>query len=161
MLNSLLQTLQDLPLPTAIRQSTWMFPTVETVHVLALVLVVSSILMVDLRLVGVTLRERHVDELINRVLPGTWASFALAVVTGSLLFSSNAVTYTQNRAFQIKFVLMFLAGLNMAVFHLGAHRRIKSWDPERLPPAEARIAGGASILLWTGIVFAGRWVGFL
>ncbi len=156
----ILLAIENSAVGTAIRQSAWLFPTVETAHVAALALVLSAIGVVDLRLAGVTLRERGVDELMRAVLPGAWVSFVLAAITGAALFASNAVTYAGNPAFQIKVALLLLAGVNMAVFHLGAQRRIAHWDPQTLPPAAARVAGGLSLLLWIGVVFAGRWIGF-
>ncbi len=158
---SIFETIEALPFATAIRQSGWLFPTIETAHVLFLVLVLSAIAVVDLRLAGITLKERGVDDLMKRALPGAWVSFVLASITGALLFASTATSYVENKAFLIKVVLLALAGLNMAVFHLGAYRKMHLWDPEALPPVAARTAGAISLALWIGVVFAGRWIGFL
>jgi hypothetical protein len=159
-MESLLLGIENSAVGTAIRQSTWLFPTIETVHVAALVLVISAIGVVDLRLAGLTLRERGVDELMRAVLPGAWVSFVAAAITGAALFAGNAVSYAGNPAFQLKALFLLLAGANMAVFHLGAHKRLAHWDPEGLPPLAARAAGAVSLLLWVGVVFAGRWIGF-
>ena len=95
------------------------------------------------------------------MLPCTWAAFAAAVLTGSLLFSSNAFNYAHNSCFQAKFVFLCLAGINMAVFHLGAGRAIARWGASpQSTPLPARIAGAASLLLWIGVVTFGRWTGF-
>src|SRR5579859_8287284 len=94
--------LQDLKFPTAIRESDWLFPTIETVHVLALVLVVGSILMVDLRLLGIIDRARSVRSITAERLPVTWSAFAVAAIAGSLLFSSKAVTYYDDLPFRLK-----------------------------------------------------------
>lgn len=144
-----------------IRQSTWIFPTIETVHVVSLVLVAGTIALVDFRLLGWASRGQSAADVIERVLPATWAAFGVAVLSGGLLFSSNAVTYAGNVPFRIKMVLLFLAGVNMAVFHIGAHRRIAEWGHRGKPPLNARIAGALSLVLWTAIIFAGRWIGFL
>ncbi len=157
----LFAAIEALPLSTAIQASAWMFPTIETLHVLFLVLVLSAIAMVDLRLAGVTLKERGVDELMRRTLPGAWVSFVGAVITGLLMFVSSATTYGTNAAFWLKMVLLALAGVNMVVFHLGAYRKMPLWDPEALPPVAARSAALISLTLWVGVVFAGRWIGFL
>jgi hypothetical protein len=151
--------LQNLPFPTLIRESDWLFPTIETVHVLALVLVVGSISMVDLRLLGLANRSRSLGQVMAQALPWTWVAFVVAALAGSLLFSSKAVTYYSDLPFRIKMACLVLAGINMAFFHLFTHRRLGHAD-EGAPPAAARIAGGASLLLWMVIVGAGRWIGF-
>jgi hypothetical protein len=151
--------LQDLSFPSEIRESTWLFPTIETVHVLALVLVIGSILMVDFRLLGFGNRARSVRSVTAQCLPLTWASFAVAAGAGCLLFSSKAVTYFGDFPFRLKMVCLVLAGINMACFHQFAYRRVAEWD-HGSPPMGARVAGGVSLLLWTVIVGAGRWVGF-
>ena len=145
---------------TAIRESTWLFPTVETVHVLATVLVVGSIMVVDLRLLNIASRRRPVSELMNEVLPWTWIAFALAAITGSLLFSSAAVKYAKDAPFQIKMVLLILAGINMAIFHLGSYRKVALWDRASMTPTGARVAGAISLAIWVVVVGCGRWIGF-
>jgi hypothetical protein len=151
--------LQNLPFPTLIRESDWLFPTIETLHVLALVLVVGSISMVDLRLLGLANRARSVSEVMAQSLPWTWVAFVVAALAGSLLFSSKAVTYYSDLPFRIKMLCLALAGINMAFFHRFTHRRLGTSDAGA-PPAAARIAGGVSLLLWIVIVGAGRWIGF-
>lgn len=151
--------LQDLSFPTEIRESVWLFPTIETVHVFALVLVVGSIMTVDLRLLGLTNRERPFSELAGEMLPWTWTAFAIAASAGLLMFSSKALTYYGNIPFRIKMCCLLLAGINMALFHWLGTRHLEAWDRKRAPPL-AKFAGGASLLLWITIVAAGRWVGF-
>jgi hypothetical protein len=158
-LRDLCQQLQDASFPTDIRESDWLFPSIETVHVLALVLVVGSILMVDLRLLGIANRARSVRSIMAERLPLTWSAFAVAAVAGSLLFSSKAVTYYDDWPFRLKMICLALAGLNMAWFHAFTFRRVAEWDRAD-PPRAARIAGAASLILWITIVGAGRWVGF-
>lgn len=158
---SLLKLIEALPFAAAVRESTWMFPTIETVHVIALVLVVGTISVVDLRLLGLAGKDQPVGDLTARLLPGTWCAFGLAMLTGLLMFCSNAVSYGHNLAFLIKMGLLALAGLNMAAFHIGAHRTVSAWGAAVETPIAARIAGGASLALWIGVVFAGRWIGFI
>jgi hypothetical protein len=138
----------------------WLFPIVETLHVMGLALVFGSIVMVDLRLVGATSRNSTVSRLSAEVLPYTWGAFICAVVTGTLMFVSKAHVYFYNLQFQLKFLCMFLAGVNMAVFHFGAYRRVLEWDERYPPPRAARLAGALSIALWIGVIFFGRWIGF-
>jgi hypothetical protein len=154
-----LARLQDLPLPMQIRESDWLFPTIETVHVFALVLVVGTIMTVDLRLLGVANKERPFSQVAAEMLPWTWAAFAIAALAGMLMFSSKALIYYGDIPFRLKMVCLLLAGINMAMFHWLGTRHLEAWDHGR-PPRAAKLAGGASLLLWTTIVAAGRWIGF-
>jgi hypothetical protein len=138
----------------------WLFPIVETLHVIALAMVFGSVVMVDLRLAGATSRNSAVSRLSSEVLPYTWGAFSCAIVTGTLLFVSKAHVYFYNLQFQLKFLCMFLAGVNMAVFHFGAYRHVLEWDQRHPPPPAARLAGALSIALWIGVIFFGRWIGF-
>jgi hypothetical protein len=151
--------LENLAIPTAIRDSGSLFPTLETIHVLALAVVVGSIATVDLRLIGLTQKDQPAWLVTERALPWTWGGFLFAAASGLLLFSSSAVKYAANPFLLIKFGLLALAGLNMAAFHYGAGRAMTHW-PEGQAPNAARIAGGLSLVLWVAIVAAGRWIGF-
>jgi hypothetical protein len=156
-----LTQLESTSFATAIRESTWLFPTIETLHVLCIVLVVGSILIVDLRLLNLASRDRAVTELTAEVLPWTWGAFICAAIMGGLLFSSSAVKYSQNTSFRIKMVLLLCAALNMAIFHRGIYRTVEHWDRSPRIPFGARLGGGLSLVLWIGVVAAGRWTGFL
>ena len=153
--------LEATPFAMAIAESEWMFPTIETVHVLALTLVIGAIAMLDLRLIGVSRRDMRVMQLSDETLPWVWMAFVVAAITGTLMFVSAATKYYNNVPFRIKMVLLVLAGINMAVFHLGAWRAVHHWDSSFPTPRGARIAAGLSLFFWIGVVFAGRWVGFV
>lgn len=144
----------------AIRTSTWLFPTVETIHVLAITLVVGSIAMFDLRLLGLAYRDRSVSELRREILPWTWTSFACAVVAGFLMFSSDATKYFEDLPFRLKMVTLLLLGVNAAIFEFGTYRGVARWDGERNTPLAAKFAGGISLVLWILVVGFGRWIGF-
>ncbi len=138
----------------------YLFPAIETVHVLALATVFGSIFMVDLRLLGVNARRTSVSKLSSEILPWTWAAFFLAALSGSLMFISRAPTYWANPQFEAKFAAMFLAGVNMAVFHFGVFRRVGEWDLSLPTPLAARAAAALSLGLWIAVIFMGRWIGF-
>lgn len=157
---SLCTGLEKSPLGLFIAGSTWAFPTIETFHVLFLVVVVGMIAIVDLRLLGVASRDRSVSQLSTDVLPPTWGAFAGAVVTGGLLFSSKATHYLIDWSFRFKMILLALAGLNMLIFHVLTYRDVRNWDDDVITPPAARIAGALSLLLWIGVVALGRWIGF-
>ncbi len=145
----------------AISESSWLFPGIESIHVLAITLVVGSITMVDLRLLDLNLRGRPAGELIAEVLPWTWSSFAVAVCSGALLFSSNATHYWGTFPFRAKMLLLALAGLNMMVFHATTYRSVDLWGRQPPTPRVAKLSGGISLGLWIGVVTLGRWIGFV
>lgn len=158
------EQIADLPLSTAIRSGMswrWLFPTIESAHVVAIATVFGSIFLLDLRLLGVGARSARTTKYSAELLPLTWAAFALSIVTGVLLFIANAPSYVFNLQFRLKILLIVLAGVNMAVFHWGVYRRVDEWDERLPPPNAARIAGLVSICCWTSIVFLGRWIGFV
>ncbi len=159
-MSDLLNQIENSGIGTAIRESTWLFPTIETLHVLTIVLVVGSIMIVDLRLINVASRVRPVSELMNEVLPFTWIAFVFAAITGSLLFTSAAVKYAANWPFRAKMLLLIAAGINMAIFHLGSYRKVALWDRASITPTGARLAGFVSLAIWVTVVGCGRWIGF-
>jgi len=156
---ALITALEQQPFSQAIAESTWMFPCFESIHVLAITLVVGSVAMMDLRLLGIGSRNRSVSELTSSMLPWTWSAFAVALCAGGLLFCSKASTYYNNIPFRIKMVCMLFAAVNMLVFHLVTARNISAWDYGKPVPA-ARVAGALSLALWITIVATGRWIGF-
>ena len=160
-LDVLLQWLEATSVATVIRENEILFPWIESIHVLAITLVVGSIAIVDLRLLGLASLDRAVTLLTREVLPYTWGAFAVAATTGALLFSSNARTYAHNFFFQGKMILLILAGINMSVFHVFTGRGIERWGEAAVPPPFlARIAGAASLVLWVAVIGFGRWIGF-
>jgi hypothetical protein len=157
---SFLQGLYDSSVGSGIRESGVLFPWIESIHVLMATTVVGTIAIVDLRLIGYASHRRGARQLILDLLPFTWVAFALAVTTGSLMFTSNAVGYAANTQFLCKMFVLVLAGINMVIFHLTAYQRIGQWDDALAPPRGVRIAGATSLTLWIVIVFLGRWIGF-
>lgn len=139
-----------------IRESTLLYPMIETTHVLTLFLFLGMIAMLDLRLVGVGLRGVPVSEVAGRLLPWALAGFVVMAISGSLLFYSGPVRASGNIFFGIKMVLLALTGVNALVFHFTIYRRVAAWDCDALPPLRARIAGYCSLLLWSGVVICGR-----
>jgi hypothetical protein len=138
----------------------WIYPIVETFHVLSLATVYGSIAMVDLRLLGISSRDSTVSRLSSEVLPWTWIAFVCAAVTGSLMFISKAETFYGNFATRLKFMAIALAGLNMRIFHFGVYRRVNQWDNLFPTPPSARLAGFLSLLMWTTVIASGRWIGW-
>lgn len=158
---NLLKWINDTAFAEAVRESAWIFPAFESIHVVAIVLVLGSIAWLDLRLIGLTARGRAVTEISHEMLPWTWASFAVATIFGLLLFASKPVAYIGMPFFDVKMVLIMLAGLNMLFFENVTFKTVSQWDRDPLPPAQARVAGGLSLAFWLSVVVCGRLIGFV
>jgi hypothetical protein len=159
-IQSSLQAVEQTGLAAWVRENDYSFPLLECVHVASVMLVFGSICMMDLRLLGLAHRSVRATTLSHGVLPWTWLAFAVAVVSGCILMSGQARGYVVNPQFQLKMALLAAAGLNMAVFHFAVWRGVAAWDGASTPPFPARLAGGLSLALWTGVIVAGRWVGW-
>jgi len=153
--------LEQTGIGTSVRDSLWLFPIIETVHIFGIILLVGATSILDLRLMGLTFREESVSKLAKQFLPWAWAGFIIQVITGVLLFSSEATKMYTNLGFQIKMLLIVVAGLNAFVFHTLAYQSVGKWENDPVAPLSARAAGLISILLWFGIVAAGRWIAYV
>jgi hypothetical protein len=156
----LISYFEDSALADNIRENDVLFPLIESVHVVSICLVVGSILVVDLRLLGLASVSRPVSRVTSGILPLTWSAFAIAVASGGLLFISNATKYLANGYFVAKILLICAAGLNMAIFHAISARDLPKWENDKTLPRQAQFAGALSILLWVSVVTCGRWIGF-
>ena len=155
-----LKSLEDSGLASSLRSSLYYFPFLESIHVMALAVVFGTILVVDLRVLGLASRQRPFNRMSSELLRLTWGAFAVSVLTGALMFTTNARVYAHNTAFQVKMLLLLCAGINMAVFHLTAGKKVASWDTARAAPAIGRSTAALSIALWVAIIFTGRVIGF-
>ena len=159
-LSQFFQFLNDSNLGVTIRENDYLFPSIESLHVLADAVVFGSIAMVDLHLLGLTFKRSEFTKVSTELLPFTWFAFVLALVSGVLLFISNAVNYSANTFFQVKILLLLLAGLNMMVFQHLISKDHHRWAQASQIPSSARLAGFISLSLWLGIILCGRWIGF-
>ncbi|MBZ5686873.1 MAG: hypothetical protein LAP86_17750 [Acidobacteriia bacterium] len=155
------QWLDQTAVGSTIRQSLWLFPAIETVHLLGMAALVGTITLLDLRLLGWVTPERRVSQMAARLLPWAWLGFGVQVVTGVLLFSSEAVKIYGNPAFRLKMLFLLLAGVQALIFQTVVSRKLPAWDERPSLPVIAKVMGMVSILLWIAIVTAGRFIGFV
>jgi hypothetical protein len=156
----LCQWIESTPVANGIREGLWWFPFIETIHTLGIILVAGTILILDLRLLGVIFRKQSVSDIAQQVLPLTWSGFAVMLISGSFLFCPEAVKCYQSTFFRIKLVLLLLAGLNALAFHFTIYRNVTTWGDRPVPPLRARLAGLLSITFWIAIIAAGRALGY-
>ena len=137
-------------------ESRYMYLIVLTVHVLTLCMLVGITAMLDLRLLGLTLRGVPASEVLTRLLPWAVAGFVVMVTSGAFLFYADPVMKYRNIFFRLKMVTLMLATLNACVFHRGTYRDVTDWDLDPLPPRGARMAAGLSLALWAVMITLGR-----
>ena len=160
-MSELLYTLETSQAAIWVKTSTWAYPLLETAHVIGLGLLFGAVFVLDLRLMGVG-RVLPLSPLARHLLPWVWAGFFVNLVSGSLLFISDAAEFFANTAFRIKIALIVLAGLNAAYFHIRAYRYAVEVDPaQHNIPRASIVAALVSITLWIGVITAGRMIAYV
>jgi Family of unknown function (DUF6644) len=142
----------------AIRTTPWMYPTFETLHYIGLSLLVGGIMLIDLRVLGFA-RSLSLRSMIG-LLPFVWVGFIINATTGSLLFIYGATNFGPNKMFQLKMVLMVIAGLNALAFDLAVRRSSFDWVTADRPPPYVKVFATLSFALWLCVVTAGRWMAY-
>lgn len=152
---NLLEGLEKTTLAIAIRQSAWMYPWLEILHISGIVLLVGAAFLFDLRLLGFSKNlpvTALVDYLINWSHKGLW----MVIPTGLLLFICNAKTLGFDPIFWIKMVLIILAGLNAEKFHRYTLTSVSSWNKYVDTPVSAKLSAIFSIIAWFAVIACGR-----
>ena len=144
----------------AMRHWIWLYPIVEIVHIVGFVILVGAAVMFDLRLLGLS-RGLPVSAMARHHLPWARAALLLVVPSGFLMFMAHATEFAANPAFQLKLTLLAAAGLNALLFHRGAFRKVGGWEADATVPGTARAAAVASLVLWVGVIAAGRLLAYL
>jgi hypothetical protein len=132
----------------------------EGTHLLALMLFAGTILVVDLRLLGVTFRRTPVSVVSDAILPLTVFGFLFVVVTGMGLFFAKPVFYYHNIWFRLKMIMLALALLNILVFHSRIQKSQGAWDAEAKPPGSVRAAAAMSLTAWLVVISFGRLIAY-
>lgn len=143
-----------------VRMTPHFYPVLESLHILGIALLVGSAVAVDLRLMGVGRDVLPVTIVARYLLPLSHAGFALVALTGLVMFTGIATSVVASAAAPWKFGLIALALLNIAVFHLGIYRRVGSWDQHEPTPIAAKLAACLSVLSWSGVIVAGRFLAY-
>jgi hypothetical protein len=154
------QWLQNLGFATAIRESILMFPVLEGSHLLGIAVMLAPTFLLDIRLLGWGWKGDSVGKIAYSFLPVTFFGAGLMVITGTLLFCSEAVKCYNSFYFRIKVIALILAGLNPLIFHTTIWRRLTQWENLETPPSRARMAGATSLLFWIIVVAAGRYTAY-
>ncbi len=159
MLESLTVALVGSPLNLWIQSSYWLWPVMEIIHFIGLSLLLGGLLVIDLRMAG------HFRSLnpsaTHKLLPVVFIGFGLNLITGLLFFCGDPLRYAVNISFQIKLVLIILAGLNALLFYWKISPVMHTWDPAAPSPASAKFVAYGSLTLWTGVLLCGRLIPYV
>jgi hypothetical protein len=144
------------PLGEAIRNSTWLFPVIEAFHLLGLGLTAGAVLVVDFRLLGVGLRKQSAAQLWANTQPWLLGSVTLMFASGVPLFLSESIKCLYSFAFWVKMTSLFL----VLLFTFTFLRRVTQMDTTSDRPLVGRVTAVISLVLWFGVAWGGRWIGF-
>jgi len=151
--------LEQTPPSEMIQSAGWIVPTVQTIHILSVALVMTSVLMIALRLFGFLWRDQPFERVTARFLPLIWWPLLVLLLTGIVMIVGEPARALRNPIFQLKMALL-LAALVATFAFLRLLRNPASAEPAAQPRAAPRVVAGISLLLWVGIVFAGRWIAY-
>ena len=149
----------DGPLNQWIQATYWLWPVLEIIHFIGLSLLLGGLIVVDLRMAGhfKVLNQVATHQLLPLVLVG----FGLNLVTGVLFFYGDPLRYAVNIGFQIKMILVVLAGLNTMLYYWKIKPVLHSWDPDAPSPPIAKFVAYASLTAWTGVLLCGRLIPYV
>lgn len=153
----LAQAIEQWPLAAVLRESRWLYPLVSALHLSGIAALLGALLVLDLRLLRLH-RSVPLSAVARCAWPVAVAGLALALLTGPLLFISKPTDYIANPAFAIKLVLLMLAFSNVALFHASFPGVLRGLLPVT---TGVRVCAAASLLLWWGVLLAGRWIAFV
>jgi hypothetical protein len=156
-LNQICHWIDQTALSQWIQIAGWVVPTVQTIHILAIAVVASSALMLDLRLIGVFWANRPLEAVKARFLPMVWWPLLVLLATGIIMIVAEPARSLKNPAFQLKMLLLIAALVVTWLFQFLHRRSGASGDGPRAAMVTLAIV---SIALWSSIIFAGRWIAY-
>jgi hypothetical protein len=139
----------------------WIIPAVQSIHILAIAIVMSSVIMVDLRLMGLMGHSQSISGLTRRFIPWVWCSLVVLLLTGVILITAEPRRDLLNGVFQAKMALVIVAIVVTAVFQETVRRNMEFWDLSPRRRAGAWATAVVSLLVWSAIVGCGRWIAYV
>jgi hypothetical protein len=138
------------------RGSFYVHPWVTVAHGMGMVLFAGTILMMDLRLLGIGNMATPFSQVQRRLFPWQIAGMTITTISGLALVFANPMNYATNILFWTKMLAMVVAALNALAFHFVTQYSLADWDAGATPPFAAKLAGGLSVVLWVNVIVAGR-----
>lgn len=154
------QWLSNTRFSTALREDPYPYPVLGTIHVLSIALFGGMVAIGNLRVLGYTMRDVPVSQVIDQFRPWKWTGFGILAASGVLLTISEPLDCYDSIFFWVSLALLALVGVNAWIFHSGIYRRVAEWDTAAVVPSPARNWAWISLTLWIALVFAGRLIAF-
>lgn len=152
--------LEQTPASTTIQNVAWIIPSLQSIHIFSIAIIISSVFMVDLRLLGVVGRIYPTATYIRRFVPWIWIALIVQLFTGSILIIGEPSRSLENPSFQVKMILLILAMGVTAVLHRPISAQPAFWETTDRRRLAASALAALSLVLWIGIIFAGRWIAY-
>jgi hypothetical protein len=159
-INAICEWLDQTPLSQWIQVTDWVVPTVQTIHILTIAVVASSALMIDLRLIGLFGADQPLKNISSRFLPLVWWPLIILLATGAIMIVGEPARSLKNPAFQLKMALLIAALIVTGLFQFLLRRNPAFSDPASGQRVAAVTIAVLSMLLWSSIIFAGRWIAY-
>jgi len=144
----------------ALHESLYLYPWIESSHVLFICFFFGTLIFVDLRLTGKVFGDLSIAEMNKKILPLTIIGFCLMSLTGLLLFYAIPIRNYQNIFFRIKIFLILFAGLNALFVHKRMAKEAKNWDKDSLIPTTMKVSAVASLFVWSLVIISGRLIAY-
>jgi len=158
--NAWLMLLQHSAFGETVRTARYLYPVLESIHILGIALLVGPAFAFDLRVLGAARRAVSVTTAARYLLPVSHVGLAVVATTGIALFSAQTTVVAAAGAAPWKLGLIVVAGINVVVFHKGIYRTVEDWDVQALAPLAAKVCAMVSVLAWTGVIVAGRFLAY-
>jgi len=148
------------PLSNTIQTTGWIIPTLQTIHILGVAVLFSSAIVVDLRVWRLLQRDVPLPDVARRFLPAIWPVLLVLLITGTLLIVGEPRRSLLNSTFYLKMALLVLALMLTGGLQWSLSSAPQFWDKDRRRRMAGQFAATVSILVWCGIIFAGRWIAY-
>lgn len=159
MLVSFAESIVDSSLTQWIQGTYWLWPVMEITHFIGLTLLLGGLIVIDLRMAGFM---RSIDPATtHKLLPAVIFGFSLNLITGILFFYGDPMRYATNIGFQIKMVLVLIAGINAALYHFKVDPLLRTMDRNLASPIVAKLVAFTSLGAWTGVLLLGRLIPYV
>jgi hypothetical protein len=155
------QWLAQTRLSITIQSVSWIVPTVQTVHILCVAIIVTYSAMLDLRLLGITGKGRSIGQMTRDSMPWIWSALKVLAATGTILIIAEPARELTNAAFWLKMSLLVVGVALTILVQRGVGKSEDYWESSASKRRMARLVAMVSVLLWISVASAGRWIGYV
>ncbi len=158
MFQSFVTSIADSGLNRWIAETYWLWPVLEIIHFIGLSIMLGALLIIDARLLGML--RTYDTQSIKRLVPLVWFGFCINLASGTMFFVGDPMRYSINIGFQLKMLLILVAGLNVVVYQLQVRPQLTGWNTVSMPTI-ARLVAIASLATWGGVLLLGRLIPYV